>query len=196
MVMRAQPDPPLVRRVLRGRPHQRTIEQVSFDAWIENFDHENQIDAATRIWFRHRFKDELDRRRALEKKWRIIFWSTRYVVLGGSLALPPIITASTRITWLNPVGIVISVFVALSTGAEVLLRTGPKWRLYRAAADNMSTEGTAFFQGIGQYASLEHTKRLTYFRERIEGMTTEFQQAYLEDVEAMVAQTPHDRPST
>ena len=69
------------RHELHSRPHERTMERLAFDTWIEAFSSENAVDPATSVWFERRFLDELDRRRALERTWRKVFWVTRYIVL-------------------------------------------------------------------------------------------------------------------
>jgi hypothetical protein len=54
---------------IRGRPHERTIEREAFNAWIAEFCREGSVNPATKVWFQHRFSDELDQRRALERFW-------------------------------------------------------------------------------------------------------------------------------
>ncbi len=178
---------PAVHGVIKGRPHQKTSEKTSFDAWVKEFVQNNTLDSGTEVWFRHRFCEGTDRLRSLENKWRKIFWSTRYLILSGSLTLPVLITASRSIQWLNPVGVVVSVLVALATGAEVLLGTGPKWRLYRQGADRMSEEGAAFFTQLGIYAVPDPVERLHLFQEQTESHIHEFHGSYLADVDALVS---------
>jgi hypothetical protein len=164
------------------------MERLAFNSWIDDFARENQISAATTIWFHRRFYDELDRCRALEKRWRKIFWLSRYLILSGSLVLPVLITASKGVTWLNPVGIAVSIVVALASAVEALLRSGRKWRLYRQGADALSTEGAAFFQMMGLYNCPDPAERLRSFKERVESHMTELRQSYIADIDVMASQ--------
>jgi Protein of unknown function (DUF4231) len=185
--------------VIHGRPHERTMERHAFDTLIADFTHENKVSTATSEWFEHRFLDELDRRRSLEGIWRRVFWSTRYLILSGSLILPVLITASKSVTWLNLLGIVVSIIVALATAMEALLRSGRKWRLYRQGADMFSTEGAAFFQMIGLYTQADPVKRLNTFKERIEANIQDVHESYAADIDIMASQnavgSSPDKPS-
>jgi hypothetical protein len=164
------------------------MERLAFDSWIDDYARVNQISPATSVWLQRRFYDELDRCRALEKRWRKVFWLSRYLILSGSLVLPVLITASKSVTWLNPVGIAVSVAVALASAVEALLRSGRKWRLYRQGADALSTEGSAFFQMIGIYACDDPVERLRSFKERVESHMTELRQSYIADIDVMASQ--------
>src|SRR4051794_22908827 len=84
-------------RQIRSRPHERTMERLVFAAWIGELIDQSRNDASTKAWLELRFRDELDRRRALERRWRQLFWANRYIILSGSLALPVLITASKQI---------------------------------------------------------------------------------------------------
>jgi hypothetical protein len=117
-----------------------------------------------------------------------MFWRTRYVALSGSLILPVLITASKSVAWLNPIGIVVSIIVALATALEGLLRSGRKWRLYRQGADAMSSAGAEFFHGLGPYASADPTRRLSMFKEHIEANIRDFHDAYIAGIEVMESQ--------
>jgi hypothetical protein len=172
------------RREIRDRPHERTIERLVFNAWIEEFSRENSVSPATGVWFERRFLDELDRRRGLERAWRKLFWSTRYLILSGSLVLPVLITAGKSVTWLNLAAIIVSIVVALATAMEALLRSGRKWRLYRQGADTISSEGAAFFQVLGVYAQPDPVERLHAFKERIEADIRDLHESYVADIEA------------
>ena len=183
---------------LRGRPHERTMERLAFDTWIEEFSSENPVDATTSVWFKRRFFDELDRRRGLERTWRKVFWCTRYILLSGSLVLPVLITAGKSIAWLNLAAIVVSIIVALATAMEALLRSGRKWRLYRQGADQISSEGAAFFQKLGIYAQPDLLKRLNIFKEHIEANIKDLHESYVADIEITASQnvmsSSSDRP--
>ena len=174
------------------------MERVAFNAWFEEFSHENPVSSATGVWFERRFLDELDRRRGLERTWRKVFWVTRYVILSGSLVLPVLITAGKAITWLNLAAIIVSIIVALATAVEALLRSGRKWRLYRQGADKMSSEGAAFFQVLGAYTNPDPLERLHIFKECIEGNITDLHESYIADIEVMASQnvitSSADRP--
>lgn len=186
------------RHELHGRPHQRTMERLAFSTWIEEFSSEKAVGPATSVWFERRFLDELDRRRGLERTWRKVFWLTRYVVVSGSLVLPVLITAGKSIKWLNFAAIVVSIIVALATAMEALLRSGRKWRLYRQGADQMSSEGTAFFQELGVYAQPDPLKRLHIFKEHIEASIKDLHESYVADIEVTASQnvisSSSDRP--
>jgi hypothetical protein len=172
----------------RARRSERVAERLAFATWIDEFARENSISSTTRVWLERRFLNEVDRRRRLERRWRYMFWCTRYVILSGSLILPVLITASKSVTWLNPVGIIVSIIVALATAMETLLRTGQKWRLYRQGADNISTEGAAFFQMIGRYAISDPAKRMQEFKTRVEGLIEDLHNSYLTDAELAISQ--------
>jgi Protein of unknown function (DUF4231) len=195
-----QEQKPLVdtRHELHGRPHERTMERLAFNTWIEEFASENPVSPATRVWFERRFLDELDRRRGLERVWREVFWFTRYFILSGSLVLPVLITAGKSITWLNFAAIVVSIIVALATAMEALLRSGRKWRLYRQGADQISSEGAAFFQALGVYMQPDPLKRLQIFKEHIEANISDLHDSYVADIEVTAAQSAigssSDRP--
>jgi Protein of unknown function (DUF4231) len=186
-------------KVRHGRPHERTMEREAFKSWITEFARETSVSLATGVWLERRFLDELERRRGLERTWRKVFWSTRYVILSGSLVLPALITASKAITWLNLVGIIVSILVALATAMEALLRSGRKWRLYRQGADAISTEGAAFFQMIGLYVDADPAERLRLFKERIEDSIKDLHESYVADIDIMASQnvigSGSDRPS-
>jgi hypothetical protein len=187
------------RHEIRGRPHERTMERLALGTWIEEFSRENPVSPATSVWFERRFLDELDRRRGLERAWRKVFWSTRYIILSGSLVLPALITAGKSIAWLNFAAIVISIIVALATAMEALLRSGRKWRLYRHGADTMSSEGAQFFQTLGMYMQLDPLERLNLFKERIEANISDLHESYVADIEVTASQnviaSSADRPS-
>jgi hypothetical protein len=184
---------------LHGRPHERTMERVAFKAWIEEFQSSKQVDQRTSVWLQCRFRDELDRRRGLEHRWRKVFWLTRYIALSGALVLPVLITVGKSIFWVNVTGIVVSIAVALSTAMEALLRSGRKWRLYRQGADKMSSEGAAFFQELEPYTSPMLDERLNLFKARIEGGIQDLHQSYVADIDVVAAQnvisSSSDRPS-
>jgi Protein of unknown function (DUF4231) len=192
--------PPLdTRQRLRGRPHERTMERRAFAAWTKEFISKHaKDDPATHVWFERRFLDELDRRRGLESTWRKVFWFTRYVVFSGSLVLPVIITVGKSVTGLNIAAIVLSIIVALATAMEALLRSGRKWRLYRQGADQISSEGAAFFQELGVYAQCNPLKRLHIFKEHIEANIKDLHESYVEDIEVTASQnaisSSADRP--
>lgn len=186
-------------REIHGRPHQRTVERLAFNTWIEEFSRENPVSPTTSVWLERRFLDELDRRRGLERTWRNVFWLTRYVILSGSLSLPVLITAGKSIAWLNSTAIVLSIIVALATAMEALLRSGRRWRLYRQGADRMSSEGAAFFQELGLYAGASRDERLHTFKERIEGNIEDLHESYVADIDIIASQnvigSSSDRPS-
>jgi hypothetical protein len=190
---------PEVREEIRGRPHERTMERHAFTVWIQQLDHSELLTPITKTWFQHRFLNELDRRRGLERRWRKIFWVTRYTALSGSLTLPVLITAGKSIAWLNITGIAVSIVVAMATAMEALLRSGRKWRLYRQGADRMSSEGTAFFQEIGDYAEVDFSKRIQLFKEQIEVNIKELHESYVADIDIAAAQnvigSSSERPS-
>jgi hypothetical protein len=176
------------RREIRGRPYERTMESVAFRECIGQLDHADLISPSTRVWIYRRFLDELDRRRGLERRWRIVFWLTRYVVLSGTLVLPVLIAIGRSIFWANVAGIIVSIVVALATAMEAVLRSGRKWRLYRQGADRMADEGTAFFQELGIYGQSEPTERLARFKERIESSIRDLHESYLVDIEIVATQ--------
>ena len=165
------------------------MERVAFNTWVEEFSRENSVSPATSAWFERRFLDELDRRRGLERTWRRVFWLTRYIILSGSLVLPVLITAGKTITWLNLAAIVISIIVALATAMEALFRSGRKWRLYRQGADQISSEGAAFFQALGVYAQSDPLKRLQIFKEHIEANIKDLHESYVADIEITASQS-------
>jgi hypothetical protein len=175
------------------------MERVALGTWAMEFSRENQVSPSTLVWFERRFLDELDRRRGLERRWREVFWLTRYVILSGSLVLPVLITADRSVTWLNLVAIIVSILVALATAMEALLRSGRKWRLYRQGADRMSSEGTAFFQVLGVYAIVDPDERLRVFKENIEAIISDLHESYVADIEVMASQnvisSSSDRPA-
>jgi hypothetical protein len=187
------------RREIRGRPHERTMERVALGTWVTEFGRENQISPTTQVWFERRFLDEMDRRRGLERRWREVFWLTRYMILSGSLVLPVLITAGKSITWLNFAAIVVSIIVALATAMEALLRSGRRWRLYRQGADRMSSEGAAFFQMLDVYAITDPDERLRVFKERVEADINDLHKSYVADIEVMASQnvisSSSDRPA-
>jgi hypothetical protein len=170
------------------RRSERVSERLAFISWVDEFDRENQINSTTRVWLERRFLNEIDRRRGLERRWRYMFWCTRYVILSGSLILPALITAGRSVTWLNLVGIIVSIIVALATSIEMVLRTGRKWRLYRQGADSLSTEGAAFFQAIGHYATLDENRRVKEFKTRVEALIEDLHDSYLADTDLAISQ--------
>lgn len=165
------------------------MERLAFDTWTRKFINQNAAeDAAASVWFERRFLDELDRRRGLEGSWRKVFWFTRYIVVSGSLVLPVIITAGKSIGWLNIAAIILSIIVALATAMDALLRSGRKWRLYRQGADELASEGTAFFQGLGMYTQPDPLQRLRIFQERVEANIKELHESYVADIEVTASQ--------
>jgi hypothetical protein len=174
-------------------------QRLAFDTWIEEFSRDNSVNPATSAWFKHRFLDELDRRRGLERTWRKVFWFTRYIILSGSLVLPVLITVGKSIAWVNFVAIIVSIIVALATAMEALLRSGRKWRLYRQGADQISSEGAAFFQILGVYTQPDPHERLQAFKERIEANIKDLHESYVADIEVTASQnvitSGSDRPS-
>lgn len=173
---------------IRGRPHERTMESVAFRAWIGQLEREHPVNSSTRVWLHRRFLDELDRRRGLERRWRIVFWLTRYVVLSGSLVLPVLIAIGRSVFWANVTGIVVSITIALATAMEALFRSGRKWSLYRQGADRMANEGTAFFQAMGVYSQLDPAERLAAFKERVESSIRELHDSYVADIDIVASQ--------
>lgn len=186
------------RHDIRGRPHERTIERVVFSAWIEEYGRKQTLDEKSRLWLQHRFLDELDRRRGLERRWRKVFWLTRYVAFSGSLVLPVLISVGKSIFAVNIAGIAISIVVALATAVEALLRSGRKWRLYRQGADRMASEGTAFFQTLRAYARISEDGRLPLFKERVEDNIRDLHASYVADIDIVASQnviaSSSDRP--
>lgn len=161
---------------------------MAFIVWIEEFTSENSIDATTRVWFERRFLNEIDRRRGRERGWRYTFWIVRYIILSGTLTLPVVITASRPVAWLNPIGILVSVIVALATALETLLRTGQKWRIYRQAADVFSAEGAAFFQMLGRYSISDPGERMQEFKTEVEKLIEDHHNSYLAETDTTVSQ--------
>lgn len=173
---------------IRGRPHERTLERLTFEPWIGEMISADSLDPTSRIWFQRRFLDELDRRRGLERVWRRAFWFNRYIILSGSLVLPVLITAGKSVTWLNIISIVVSIVVALASAMEALLRSGRRWRLYKQGADKISSEGAAFFQMLGVYADTEPSERLHIFKDRVEHLIIELHDSYVADIDIMSSQ--------
>ena len=170
-----------------------------FATWIQELEHSEPLSPVTRTWLQQRFLNELNRRRGLERRWRKVFWLSRYIVLSGSLVLPVLITVGKSIATLNVAGIIVSIIVAMATAIEALLRSGRKWRLYCQGADRMSSEGAAFFQALGDYAEGDLEKKLQLFKERIEDGIRELHASYVADIEIVASQnvlgSSSDRPS-
>jgi hypothetical protein len=115
------------------------------------------------------------------------------------LGLPILITIGAHILWLNLIGIVVSICVALATAMEALLRSGRRWRLYTQGADKLSSEGVAFFQMLGIYDDPEPSRRLHIFKGNVERLIAELHESYIADIEIVASQnvigSSSDRPS-
>jgi hypothetical protein len=173
------------RRIVRGRPRERAMERTAFRNLIDNLSSSADIEAAQKIWLK-RFLSEVQRRRALEKHYRQLFWITQFAALGGAVALPPLVTASSSVPWLRGLTIGISLIVALATVAERIFRLGPRWRLYRWGADTLVQEGFSFFEALGPYNGLAPLTGLPLFIQRVEVLIADFQRLYLLDLDAVL----------
>jgi hypothetical protein len=164
------------------------MEQAALKRWLAEYVDTIGMPTPVEVWFEQRVINELNRRRALERNWRNLFWAARYLVLTGSLVLPVLITAARTTPWMNTAAVVLSIVVALCTGLDLLLHTGPKWRMYRLGADQIATEATAFFQGIAPYGEGGAEQRLNLFQQRMEELQAEFFRTYLKDLDEVVGQ--------
>jgi hypothetical protein len=176
-----------VRKTIHGRPHQRTIEAESFSRYINHLAENGAIDQLQEIWLDYEFRAELDRQRALEKRYRISFWMLQTVALGSAVLLPPLITASESINWLRNVAIAVSFVVAGTTVISQVFRPGPRWRIYRYTADELSREASCFFQKIAPYDGVDFGERLQLFQVRTEMLLREFSSQYMVDIDAIIA---------
>jgi uncharacterized protein DUF4231 len=176
-----------VRKVIRGRPHQRTIETISFLECIEHLVENGKINSLHKVWLDNEFVAELDRQRALEKRYRVVFWSVQSFVLGGTVLLPLIITVSDGVPWLRSVAVSLSLAVAAATAILQVFRPGPRWRIYSYTANALSREGTMFFQSLPPYGDMEPDSRIRSFQMRTENLLRDFDGQYILDVDAILA---------
>jgi uncharacterized protein DUF4231 len=160
---------------------------VSFLECIKQLVENKKVNKQQKSWLKYEFVAELDRQRALEKRYRVVFWSVQSFALGGSVLLPLIIAVSARAPWLLSVAVSLSLAVAAATGVLQVFRPGPRWRIYSYTANALSREGTLFFQELPPYRYMEPDVRIRSFQMRTRKLLRAFDDQYILDVDAILA---------
>jgi Protein of unknown function (DUF4231) len=135
-----------------------------------------------KLWL-ERILAEAFRRRGWEKRNRRVFFLTQSSILSGAVLVPTLITVGTEISWVRYVAIVVSVAVAVASIADLLLRPGPRWRIYRWGADVLSGEIFRFFSELPPYRELAAADRFPLFLERFDLLVVDFHERYRGDID-------------
>jgi hypothetical protein len=109
----------------------------------------------------------------------------------GALLVPPLASPTVDAHWARWAAFVVSLVVAICSAIEGTYRFGNRWRVYRRMLDELRTDGWAYAQRIGPYASRADFAR---FVERNERVIRQYGDEYLTDVLAPPPGESHSGP--
>jgi hypothetical protein len=155
-------------------------EAASFDQLLEGI--RPQVTPEQSEWLTKRWHRRLTDMRKNETHNRVLFYVVQSVALGGTVVLPPLISLGSRTGAARSTAIVISILVALATVLERVIRFGPRWRLCRRTADQMTLHGWQFFEQLQPYRMADRDARLRLFQHNIEALMESYSRDYLIDV--------------
>lgn len=131
---------------------------------------------------------------AAAQRTRTRYYGLRLITIVGAVIVPALVSINAvggteaAITWLT---FVVSLVVALSAAAEGFFRFGDRWRHYRSLVEELKSEGWAFHELTGPYATdgATHATAFPAFVERVNALLARETQTYISEI-AAPAPTP------